>query len=187
MIENRNIVILMMMTQLILTEGCAGITKSNTIQCKETAQNYEMQVPVSELYMIISKDNFPTKGSGEFGGGYFILKNDAENCMLSVWFDSANRFNGTEKKWQDYVEIIRRKGWPLPQDIQFQKIDGWDTVLYDDKLPKFTVSNIRANWIQAGTWIDLHLSMLVKSTSDESRAKLVGILKTIQVKEKPLN
>jgi len=44
-------------------------------------------------------------------------------------------------------------------------------------------SHVRAHWVQAGTWIDLHIST-IQSASAESRNKLLEMLRSIEVREK---
>lgn len=56
--------------------------------------------------------------------------------------------------------------------------------MYDMALPFGANSHIRAHWVQAGTWIDLHLSITTERTIDENRAVLKRVLKSISVKQK---
>jgi hypothetical protein len=69
-----------------------------------------------------------------------------------------------------------------PTNVEFKKIGGWDAVLYDMVIPGNTHSNIRAHWLQEGTWIDMHLSSLTEAKSPrQCRAALMKLLKQIRV------
>ena len=57
-------------------------------------------------------------------------------------------------------------------------------LLYDMALPGGSNSHLRAHWVQAGTWIDLHLSITSQRTSAENRALLKSVLKSIRVRQK---
>ena len=45
-------------------------------------------------------------------------------------------------------------------------------------------SNVRAEWIQAGTWIDLHLSVTANQSEAAGRTTLRDFLGTLQVSER---
>ena len=68
--------------------------------------------------------------------------------------------------------------------MSFAKISDWEAVLYDMALPFGSNSHIRAQWVQAGTWIDLHLSITSDLTIAENRTKLKRVLKSISVRLK---
>ncbi len=75
----------------------------------------------------------------------------------------------------------------MPTNEMIFKSDGWEAVAYDIPVPLQTEKNshIRAYWVQAGTWIDLHLSLTSKAENVELREKLTKLLKSIQVKQRP--
>jgi hypothetical protein len=45
-------------------------------------------------------------------------------------------------------------------------------------------SHLRAHWVQAGTWIELHLSITSSRASADNRAALLALLGEIRVSEK---
>ncbi len=77
-----------------------------------------------------------------------------------------------------------RRGLPEPQDVSFVKIGNWDAIVYDIAFSQGSNSHIRAHLLEAGTWIDIHLSISSERRSPENRARLQDLLKAIQVKEK---
>ena len=44
-------------------------------------------------------------------------------------------------------------------------------------------AHIRAHWLQAGTWVDLHLSLTSERTARENHAQLKRVLKAIRVRQ----
>ena len=56
--------------------------------------------------------------------------------------------------------------------------------MYDQVFSGIVSSHVRAHWVQAGTWIDLHLSTTTERSSAENRKKLKELLRTISVTEK---
>ena len=76
------------------------------------------------------------------------------------------------------------KGLPKPRNALFVKFDHWDAIVFDLDIQGVTNSHIRAHWLQAGTWIDIHLSITTDKSSDDARSQLEALLKTIAVTEK---
>jgi len=166
----------------------AGPSKNETIQINELKEGYELTVPVSQLVMTIpkgglSQKNIPLGGSTD-SPRYFNFEDKALHLIISGWFEPAQRYSGIKKSWDEDRKEWNRRGLPDPQDVSFVKIDNWDAIIYDLRLPAGNNSHIRAHWLQAGTWIDIHISMTSDRPSVESRAKLAALLKTIQVREK---
>ena len=61
----------------------------------------------------------------------------------------------------------------------------WEVVAYDVALPDGgTQSNLRAEQVEAGTWIDLHLSTASTRPPAALRAELLAALREIQAWEK---
>ncbi len=148
----------------------AGPSKNETIQINELKEGYELTVPVSQLVMTIpkgglSQKNIPLGGSTD-SPRYFNFEDKALHLIISGWFEPAQRYSGIKKSWDEDRKEWNRRGLPDPQDVSFVN------------------SHIRAHWLQAGTWIDIHISMTSDRPSVESRAKLAALLKTIQVREK---
>jgi len=56
--------------------------------------------------------------------------------------------------------------------------------MYDHLFDKGVSSHMRAHWVQAGTWIELHLSTTTRQSSAENRRKLKSLLRAIAVAQK---
>lgn len=163
----------------------AAAQRPDALQVNDLGQAYELSVPVSRLVMTLPKSGMPgaTRAPGlSSHPRYFYFVDGRLN--VSGWFEPASEFKGMRSFWEDETQTWRKKGLPAAIDPSFQKIGGWDAVLYDTNVSKATNSHIRAHWVQAGTWIDLHLSLTSERTSAETRARLTELLRSIEVKER---
>jgi hypothetical protein len=168
----------------------AGPPKYDSLQINQIAEGYELQVPVSKLILIIPKNGLVQKemkiGGGTNSPRYFYFENpenDADKIILSGWFEPAQKFIGVKQDWENKVNAWGRKGMLPPKDVSFTRINNWDAVFYDDNVPNYTYAHLSAHLVQAGTWIDVHISLATSSSSQSARARLAEILKSIQVKE----
>jgi hypothetical protein len=155
-----------------------------------TATHYELTVPVSRLIMKIPKGGLLPAAEQNIGGAtasprYFRFVDEAKGLTISGWFENANGFTSAKKSWDAEVESWKKNHLPSPENVTFNKLGGWDTVRYDTKLPGGTDCHIRAYWVQAGTWIDVHISIASKAKPEELRQILETLLASIQVSEKP--
>jgi hypothetical protein len=125
-----------------------------------------------------------TRGGSTDSPRYFYLEDKALQLIISGWFEPSKGFRGIKSFWEDEIRAWKRGGLPEPHNILFTKIANWDAILYDISIPKGSNSHIRAHWLQAGTWIDIHLSMTSDRPSSEVRNTLQSLLKNIRVKEK---
>jgi hypothetical protein len=69
----------------------------------------------------------------------------------------------------------------------FGKTNSWEVVLYDMPMPKNGIDvHLRAEFSQAGTWIDLHMSAgVVNTAAAETRQRLTALLEKIRVNVSP--
>lgn len=152
--------------------------------------SYVLTVPVSRLAMTIPKAGLVLK-SNETGGAannprYFYFVDDAHGLIVSGWFEPAQSFTGIDKFWKSETDNWKQRGFPPAHNVSFSTTGNWQTIVYDMVLPRGTNSHIRAHWIQAGTWIDIHLSLTSDHTNAENRQILESLLRSLSVKEKEL-
>jgi tetratricopeptide (TPR) repeat protein len=88
------------------------------------------------------------------------------------------------KFWEENIAAWAQKKLPAPADVTFKKIGGWDAVAYQIPQSSGSNSHIRAEWLAAGTWIDLHMSIASDSPSPEGTRQLESLLSQIRVTEK---
>lgn len=166
----------------------AAAPTPDRLQIAENSRAYVLTVQVSRLVMTVPKEEFQLIVNPLLTGGnhprYFAF-NGTGGLTISGWFEPQQGFSSLEKLWESETAEWRRKGLPSPQDVSFSKIGGWQVVVYDMPAPAGgTNSHIRAHWLQAGTWIDVHISAGSRETSAELRARLLKILASIEVRER---
>ncbi len=152
------------------------------------AGEYELGVPVSRLVMTIPKDGLVrashTGGGAAASRRYFYFEDKSRNLIVSGWFEPEQGFRGIKDFWESETTAWKRKGLPEAQDVSSSDIGKWKAIIYDIHIPSGNNSHIRAHWVQAGTWIDIHLSMTADRSLTEIRATLREILNSIRVDEK---
>ncbi len=72
---------------------------------------------------------------------------------------------------------------PNPKDTSIVKIDKWDAILYDMKVPEGSNTHIRSEWVELGTWIDVHISVTTAESIDAARARAMSVLRSIRITE----
>lgn len=186
-------ILFVILTSLLMAAPCsaANAPKEVTLQVTELDNSYQLSVPVSQLVMTIPKGNFLQKNKA--GGGstdsprYFYFEDKKQGMIASGWFESSEGYSNFNKLWNDEKKSWQSNNLPMPTNETMFKSDRWEAVAYDIPVPIQAGKNshIRAYWVQAGTWIDLHLSLTSKAENLELREKLMKLLKSIQVKQRP--
>ena len=177
---------------LLLADACSTAPRSNeAIQITETRNGYSLSVPVSQLTMTLPRGNWLRKDQSKLGGGashprYFYFEDGKEESLiLSGWFEPDRLFSGSaSQQWEKDLPGLKKAKLPAPGNVVFERIAGWDTVTYDQVFSGIVSSHLRAHWVQAGTWIDLHLSTTTQASSAENRKKLKALLRSISVLDK---
>jgi hypothetical protein len=181
--------ILATVAALFCRAGICQESKATTLEIAEMAGNYVLTVPVSRLIMTIPKGGLalatnPAGGSAS-SPRYFYLEDKTLNLIISGWFEAEQGFPGIKEFWESETAAGKRGGLPEARGVTFARLGDWNAIIYDVDIPKGKNSHIRAHWLQAGTWIDIHVSMTADLPEKEIRVRLQNILKTIQVVEKP--
>lgn len=166
----------------------AHATEPDRIVIVERGDNYELTVPVSRLVMTVPKKGFSQKLSNVTGATasrrYFHFENVVDRVTLTGWFESQDEFPGITPFWKAEMSAWSRDKLPQPADVVFKKLGGWEVITYH--IPRFSGSNahIRAHWLEAGTWIDLHLSVESDSQDDKGIERLEKLLAQVVVTNK---
>ena len=176
---------------LVALLGVSGVIraqateKQTSLEITEKGDRYLITVPVSRLVMTIPKAGLERKPSTDQASSrYFLFENLSLHLFASGWFESARGFSGIKEFWSGETEAWRKQNKPEPRDVEFQKIGFWDAILYELSVPGGGSSHIRAECVQAGTWIDLHISITSGSSADDRHRTLRTFLDAIQVSEK---
>jgi hypothetical protein len=178
----------------LLAAACStsgGLPANESIEIADTGSAYRLSVPVSQVTLTLPRGNWSRRDKSALGGGtanprYFYFEDGKEESLiLSGWFEPDRLFSGSAaKQWEKDAAGLKKASLPKPVNVSFEKIGGWDTVLYDQMFSGVVSSHIRAHWVQAGTWIDIHLSTTTYSSSAENRKKLRAVLRGISVSAK---
>ena len=168
--------------------GDSRAVRPDVIQITQKGDRYVLTVPVSRLVMSIPSRGLSQKNNA-IGGStdnprYFYFNDEANSLIVSGWFEPAQGFSGVQKFWANETGAWRKNNLPEPRDVSFRKIGNWDAIVYDMDVPKGTSSHIRAHWVQSGTWIDIHLSVVSRQSSREARSRIESFLNSIVVAEK---
>ncbi len=166
----------------------AGVSgRPDAIQVTQTGTHYVLTVPVSRLVMQFPKGALvlaqPDAGGATRSPRYFYFQDREASLIASGWFESEQGFVGIQKFWDDEVASWNKR-LPAPQNVAFSKKTGWETIAYEVPVPTITNTNLRAHRVQAGTWIDLHLSLTNRQPVREARARLDAFLDNVIVSEK---
>lgn len=182
------------MLDIVASASYAKDTAGSTLTAKDAVlgvipqeASYQLWLPSSRLYMDIPKANMTlvSKASADAPQGprYFHFVDRGLN--VSGWFEPAQKYDGVKAFWASETAAWAKNGLPEAQDVVFKQINKWDAIVYDSPVPSGTNAHIRAHWVQAGTWIDLHISFTSNRSSAELREALETYLKAVFVRERP--
>lgn len=176
------------MAVLLLSSACAT-SSEESIDTWQAGPYYFVTVGVSKLVMMIPKDHLvpdPSRvGGSTESERYFKFASRDDSLIMSGWFENDRLFEGVEENWKQRTANARKLGLPQERDVQFSKLGKWDVISYEVEVPNVTSTHLVAHWVEAGTWIDLHLSTTsAAGTAAGNRAKLAAFLQEISVTEK---
>ena len=160
--------------------------EAQTLKVETSEGRFELSVGVSRLAMSIPRGGLevlldPASGATT-SPRYFHLFDRTHRIELSGWFESADGYPGFDPFWQDELAAWDKAGVARPSTWTPVNVDRWEGVLYDVGTTPAR-AQVRAEWVESGTWIDLHLSVSTPHAIDEARASVLEILKAIRVRE----
>src|SRR5262249_61189610 len=89
---------------------------------------------------------------------YFKLTRRDPQLILSGWLEPASSYKGLKEFWQSESRSPAYAGALAPNRVEMLKTGPWEVVAFDVSVPGGADAHLRAERVQAGTWIDLHLS-----------------------------
>lgn len=111
----------------------------------------------------------------------FRFRDITHGLIVSGRFSPASGFRGIEEFWAvESANWKQRTRLPNPGDVAFEQMDSWSLVFYDISSLGMTRANVRAHWVQAGTWIDVHASK-ASSRSAGLREDLRNLIQSLAV------
>ena len=163
--------------------------RPDALAITQTDSSYVLQVPVARLQMFLPSTGLrsdpPNVGGATSNPRYYNFSDSSRGLVISGWFEPANRFPGLAAFWEGEQAAWKRNGLPEPRSVSLKTIGIWQTIFYDLDLPGVTNRHVRAHAVQAGTWIDLHISLTGSGPQTPNREDLISVLEKIVVSEKP--
>ncbi len=163
-----------------------GNEQDQSLQISKVPAGYRLNVPASRIEVILHGDNLEQQPGGSNSPRYFFFDDRGQGAVISGWFEPAQGFPGIKQFWENETRGSKNDKLPGPVNVKFGNLGKWQIVAYEIKFPAANVSNVhlRAERVQAGTWLDLHLSMTSNLSSAAARAKLEAVLESLEVREK---
>jgi hypothetical protein len=161
----------------------ADESREDRIVIAETAETFQVSMPVSRLVMTFPRGGFGAELLDEETDGprYFSFTDSGRGAMMTGWFEPAVGYSGIEALWKGDVAAWKKAGLPEPKHVEFVRIGRWEAVTYDMKLPEGSNTHIRAQWTELGTWIDLHISVTTAASIESARETAQDILQSVQI------
>jgi hypothetical protein len=164
--------------------GAAAAQSDQALTVSESGDSYRLSLPVSRLVMTIPKGEFTVADERASGATtnprYFQLEDRVQGVIVSGWFEPSRAYAGFDAFWSKEADALRRRGF-APVDVEHMKVDKWEAALYEQPIPKATNAHVRAEWIEEGTWIDVHISVITTDPSAVARETALNVLKGIRV------
>jgi hypothetical protein len=168
---------------LLLLGGCAT-SGDETLDQWQAGDSYFLTVGASKLVVTMPKDRLAADASQNPSPRYFSFSSKADGLIVSGWFEPDREYPGVEARWKETAERVKNQGLPEPRDVQIGKVGIWDVMSYELHIANLTNTDLFAEYVQAGTWLELHLSTASTGSASDHRAKLVAYLQRISVTEK---
>jgi hypothetical protein len=150
--------------------------------------SYVLTVPASRLSLTLPSGRLaqadPRTGGATASPRYFFFSDEARGLVISGWFEPANQFPGAESVWQADQAASKKSGLPPPTDVSFGNVSDWSVVFYEQALPGISNSHVRAHYVRAGTWIDVHISITTPGAGNSNREAVTAVLNSLAVSEK---
>lgn len=161
----------------------SSAAKTGALSISQDDTYYVIRYAPSRLAVKIPRAGLAIADTGANQPGYFHLADQKTGLVISGWFDQSSAYRGIKSLWKGDTASWKEHGVPKPLHVKFDKIDGWETVAYENDLGDFGNSHLRAERTGSGTWLDLHLSLSTKRPIKELRAELLAALKAIVIEE----
>ena len=149
-----------------------------------TNDAFEFSVPQSRVKVRVRDLGLRPDGSPDTERRYFKLSRSNPQFILSGWLEPASGYKGLKDFWESERRSPAYAGAGAPTRVELRQVGSWDVVAFDVVVPGGTSAHVRAERVQAGTWIDLHLSSTSARAPATLREELLAALRSIEVVEK---
>jgi hypothetical protein len=187
-LRNRNLRLAFASLALVSAASVAA-PQEQILAVRVANETYELSVPVSRLVMTIPRGNLATDDAPHSGAAasprYFHLVDPNRGIVISGWFEPAQSYKGFDSFWKGETDAWAKGHLPTPRNLSALKVDNWELAIYDLDVPNGTNTHIRAEWVQLGTWIDVHISVTTAERLEAARNTALDLLKSIRVTPAP--
>jgi hypothetical protein len=164
----------------------AGGEARDALVVVESGQVYRLSVPVSRLELSLPKGGLvPVPPDGRDGARasprYFHFNDATHGINLSGWFEPAQSYHGLDALWKGDTGAWKQQGQPQPRNVSVVKRGDWEAVLYDLDLGEVSNTHVRAEWVQFGTWIDVHISVTTREPIADARKTALAVLESLSI------
>jgi len=146
---------------------------------------FTFTVPQSRVLVKVSDPSFLPDAAGA-KPNYFKLIRQEPLLIVSGWLEPAQQYKGLKAFWEGESRSPAYAGALAPTRVEMLQEGAWEVVAFDVSLPGAIQSNLRAERVEDGTWVDLHLSTIARAAtpSTKLRAELLATLRKVQVLKK---
>jgi hypothetical protein len=145
---------------------------------------FTFTVPASRVAVKVADASLVADAAVANRPNYFKLTRRAPLLIVSGWLEPAERYKGLDALWEAENRSPVYAGPLAPTRMEKLREGPWDVLAYDVALPVGTQSNLRAERVVAGTWVDLHLSTASAGAPATLRAELRAALRKVEVVQK---
>jgi hypothetical protein len=147
---------------------------------------FTFTVPQSRVLVKVSDPSLLPDATASAKPNYFKLIRREPLLIVSGWLEPAQQYKGLNAFWEGESRSPVYTGALAPTRVEMLREGAWEVVAFDVSAPGAVQSNLRAERVEAGTWIDLHLSTIARAAtpSTKLRAELLALLRQVQVLQK---
>ncbi len=121
---------------------------------------------------------------GIAAGNFFKLEKDDPMLTLRGWLEPAARYKGLDALWKEEKQSSIFTGPRAPARVEMLREGAWEVIAFDVPLARGTLSILRAERVEAETWINLHFSLSSTRPPATLRAELLAALRRVEVVQK---
>ena len=147
---------------------------------------FTFTVPQSRVIVKVADPSFLPDAAAGAKPNYFKLIRQGPLLIVSGWLEPAQQYKGLKAFWEGESRSPAYAGALAPTRVEMLQEGAWEVVAFDVSLPGAIQSNLRAERVEDGTWVDLHLSTIARAAtpSTKLRAELLATLRKVQVLKK---
>ncbi|MCL2713780.1 MAG: hypothetical protein FWD68_04085 [Alphaproteobacteria bacterium] len=142
---------------------------------------FTFTTPQSQVIIKVTDTTLRPASSLPARPGSFRMRRADPHLILTGWLAPASDYKGLKEFWQSESRSPAYAVDLAPIRVEMIKAGPWEVIAFDVSLPEGTSANLRAERIEAGSWIDLHLSTTSTKPPAELRAELLTALEKIEL------